>query len=238
MPRNEVQTWKTYPPALIALACSLVLCCPLTSLLGVVVGWFSLRIIDASNGLYGGRRISLAAIILGLCMLPIQMILIQKYQQMSTDIIKADVARAVEIVFDVDDEDRDMALESAFLRHEGRYPDSGDADRFVRLVTERLGSFRSVSIVRLSTASDLSRPVHEVALFFDFENDTATGGAVCELQASIGSLIETRLVLLEISLPDGGVVRIPTSTDSDVGDERSEAADQGTSDGHPEGSIE
>ena len=232
MPRNQMQTWKTYPPALIALACSLVFCCPLASLLGVVVGWFALRVIDSSGGVYGGRRIAIWAIILGVCMLPFQMILIQKYQAMSTDLIRSDVMHAVEVVFDVEADDRKEALESVFLRHKGSYPTPEEADAFVESVTSDLGAFVSVSIAQLSVSSDLPRPVHEIALVFEFENDSATGGAVCELHAALGAMLEIRLDLLEVTLPGGQLVQLPVSDVTpagESGDDLEEGAPQDAS---------
>lgn len=211
MSQDQIQSLKTYPPALIALTCSLVFCCPLASLLGVVLGWFSLRVIDSSGGVYGGRRIAIWAIILGVCMLPFQMILIQKYQEMSTDLIRSDVTHAVMVVFDVEAEDRKEALESVFLRHKGNYPSPEEADAFVTAVTSELGAFESVSIAQLSVSSDLPRPVHEIALVFEFEDDSATGGAVCELHAALGSMLEIRLDLLEVTLPGGRLVQLPAS---------------------------
>jgi hypothetical protein len=203
---------RTHVPAYIGLACSLVLCCPVTSLIGVLVGWLSLRAIDASGGRLGGRRLALSAVILGLAMLPFQFLLLSVYNERSAAVINDGLSNCVVTVFDIDGDDRKKALEQVFVRHRGRYPTPALVDAFVDDVTGDLGGFRSVSIVQRSVQSNFTRSLHDVALVFTFDDTMATGGAVCELIMNPTSFhLEVRLVELEINLSDGRLLRLPSS---------------------------
>ena len=210
-------TRRTHVPAYIGLVCSLLLCCPVTSLIGVLVGWFSLRAIDRSGGRLGGRRLALAAVILGLVMLPFQFLLLSVYNDRSNEAISDGLVNCVVTVFEIDGQDRKRALEQVFVRRRGVYPSPELADEFVRSVTADLGGFRSISIVQRSVQPDLSRSLHDVALVFMFEETMATGGAVCELIMNPTNFqLEVRLVDLEINLSDGQVLRLPPALpDSD-----------------------
>jgi hypothetical protein len=238
MSTHRPRTWKTYPPAVIALACSVVLCCPIASLLGAVIGWFALRAIDRSQGAFGGRRVAISAIILGLCMLPIQMILLQEYGQVSTDMLQANVKSSVETVFDVDlePEQRRAALETVFLRKRGRYPSIAEADAFVEGIASELGAFKSVSIAQLSVSSNFPRPLYVVALVFQFEEESATGAAVCEVHAALDSMMNIRLELLEVTLPEGGLIQLPAADPEAPSEEETNDESAPTGD-EPEGAA-
>jgi len=228
-------TPRTHVPAYIGLFCSLVLCCPVTSLVGVLVGWFSLRAIDRSEGRLGGRRLALAAVILGLAMLPFQFLLLSVYNERSDEAISDGLANCVVTVFDIDGQDRKRALEQVFVRRRGLYPSPELADEFVRSVTADLGSFRSVSIVQRSVQPDFTRSLHDIALVFMFEETMATGGAVCELIMNPTNFqLEVRLVDLEINLSDGQVLRLPAALPDFDGLETSDSqrgsADVGSAD--------
>jgi hypothetical protein len=225
-------------PAYIGLVCSLVFCCPVTSLVGVLVGWFSLRAIDRSDGRLGGRRLALAAIIIGLVMLPFQFLLLSAYNARSDEAISDGLASCVATVFDVDGQDRKRALEQVFVRRRGQYPSPELADEFVRSVVSDLGDFRSVSIVQRSVQPDFARSLHDVALVFMFEENMATGGAVCELIMNPTNFqLEVRLVDLEINLTDGKVLHLPAasavSDGLDTSDSDPGSDDVGTADVDP-----
>ena len=217
---------KTHAAAVIGLACSVVICCPVTSLVGALIGWISLRAINASEGRLGGRRIALVAIILGLAMLPIQFLLLSTYNQRSNEAINNGLEQCIETVFDVDAVDRKKALEGAFVRRKGRYPSPEETDAFVASITEQLGAFKMASIVQRSVQPEFSRSLHDVALVFTFEKEMATGGAVCELIVNPnGFQLDVRLVRLEINLPEGGVRELPDSETSKSGEARDSTVD-------------
>lgn len=217
---------RTHVPACIGLVCSLIFCCPVTSLIGVLIGWFSLRAIDASEGRLGGRRLALSAIILGLVMLPFQFLLLSVYNERSEVAISEGLNQCVVTVFDVDVEDRKAALEKVFVRQRGRYPSPETANEFVQTVTDDLGTFRSVSIVQRSVQPDISRSLHDVALVLTFADTMATGGAVCELIINPTSFkLEVRLVRLEVNLSDGSLLSLPSAPADTAAPEPSDGED-------------
>ena len=222
---------RTHTPAYIGLACSLIFCCPVTSLIGVLIGWFSLRAIDASGGRLGGRRLALSAVILGLVMLPFQFLLLSVYNERSEEAINEGLTNCVITVFDVDGDDRKAALERVFVRQRGRYPSPESADEFVRTVTDDLGVFRSTSIVQRSVQPDITRSLHDVALVFTFADTMATGGAVCELIINPTSFkLEVRLVKLEVNLSGGRILSLPPSDDDSEVSGQSDAGKESPND--------
>ena len=211
MEPNKGRSWKTHPLAVIALACSLAVCCPITSLLGVIFGWFSLRSIAKSEGRFGGRRLAIAAIVVGLLMLPIQFLALDRYETYVNELIDDGVARCVMIVFDVDEPDRKKVLQTAFIAIRSKYPSPGEADAFVQELTDALGAYRSVSVVQRSVDREsLLRQGLQLALVFEFENGTTTGGAACELVPAPPNIFpQVRLRVLEIDLPEGRMLQLP-----------------------------
>lgn len=211
MPKLAGRSWKTHPLAIIALACSLVLCCPVTSFLGVILGWFSLRTINASEGRLRGRKLAIWAIILGVLMLPIQFLLQDLLETRVDELIDKGVERCVVNVFDIDMPDRAKGLQRTFAPVRSKYPTPEAVDAFANAVTDQLGAYQSVSIVqRSSSRENLLETGVQLALVFTFERGTAIGGADCVLVPYPPSIWpDVRLQLLEIDLPDKQTLRIP-----------------------------
>lgn len=211
IPTPENRSPKTHSLAVIALVCSLVLCCPITSLLGVIFGWFSMRAIDASEGRLRGRKLAIWAIIVGLVMLPIQFLLLDRFETSVDQQINSGLEKCVARVFDIDAPDRAKLLQQTFVAVRGKYPTPEEADAFAKSVTEQLGAYRSVSIIQRSMARDSFLQTNlQLALVFTFENGTVTGGADADLVPTPPSVWpDVRLRLLEIDLPENQTVQIP-----------------------------
>ncbi len=163
-----------------ALASSLVLCCPMTSLMGFVLGLIALRRIQASGGVLGGRRIAKTAMILGLVMVPVQYFILDSFQKMNERLLQEGLEHSMSVLFDVDSAERDDDLLRIFSTLEGRRPSGAEINTFVDEVLSSLGAYQGLSVIR-STPGDsgfLDRS-YEVAVGFRFSDRTVTGGVEC-----------------------------------------------------------
>lgn len=211
MQQDSPRSPRAHPLAYVALACSSILCCPVTSITGALVGWIALRSIDASAGQFTGRRIAIWAILIGLVMLPVQFFLLQGVQSLNESMLRDGIQRTVGSVFEVDGLDRAKTLQHAFVATGSRRPTLQEADEFVARLTEQFGKYRSVSIAQsVPGNSDIFQPTYQLALVFSFENGIATGGAECVLVPSGGSFKEALHIRhLEIDIGGGTVLHLP-----------------------------
>ena len=163
-----------------ALASSLVLCCPMTSLMGFVLGLIALRRIQASGGALGGRKIAKTAMILGLVMVPVQYFILDSFQKMNERLLQEGLEGSMSILFDVESVQRDDDLLRIFSTFEGTRASRAEIDVFVDEVLSSLGAYQGLSVIR-STPGDsgfLDRS-YEVAVGFRFSDRTVTGGVEC-----------------------------------------------------------
>jgi len=212
---NSPVTSKMHPLAVLGLACSLVICCPLSSLFGVIAGWISLRSIDASPDRWRGRKIAILSIILGLAMVPIQFLILNRIQAAYMDVVDDGLNNAVAAVFASPDEEAFRPVDQVFLRSDGRYPTDEEVRNFKSTVFEQLGGHRATSIMQISEGEESFSGVQNIALFLTFEDgSTTTGGASCKLIPNSNDFsMELRLVRFEVSLPDGATASLPPRDD-------------------------
>ena len=208
---NPPLTTKMHPLALLGLACSLVICCPLSSLFGVIAGWISLRAIDARPDRWRGRKVAILSIVLGLAMVPIQFLILNRIQAAYMDVVDDGLQTAVAAVFASPDEDAFRPMDQVFLRSSGRYPTEKEVRIFNDLVSEQLGRYRTTAIMQISEGEESLTGVQNIALFLTFDDGrTTTGGASCKLIPNSEDFsMELRLVRLEVTLPDGQTASLP-----------------------------
>ena len=163
-----------------ALASSLVLCCPMTSLMGFVLGLIALRRIQASDGALGGRKIAKTAMILGLVMVPVQYFTLDSFQKINERLLQEGLEDSMSILFDVESVKRDDDLLRIFSTLEGRRPSRAEINMFVDEVLSSLGAYQGLSVIRSTPGGSgfLDRS-HEVAVGFRFSDRTVTGGVEC-----------------------------------------------------------
>lgn len=206
---------KMHPLALLGLICSLVICCPMASLSGVIAGWLSLRAIDARPDRWHGRKLAILSIIFGLGMVPIQFLLLNKVQSEYMDVVDDGVKTAISVVFQSSGDEGAPGIEDVFLRTSGRYPSTQEVNAFKDGVVDQLGAYRSASIMQMSESDEVMSGVQNIALFLSFEDGNATGGAVCKLIPNSKSFsMEVRLLRLEVSLPDGTLAMLPPTSET------------------------
>ena len=163
-----------------ALASSLVVCCPMTSLMGFVLGLIALRRIQASGGVLGGRKIAKSAMILGLVMVPIQYFILDGFQKMNERLLQEGLEHSMSVLFDTNAPDRQDELLRVFSTLDGKRPSRVVIDRFVERAVTSLGDYQGLSVIR-STPGDsgLLDRTYEVAVGFRFAERTVTGGVEC-----------------------------------------------------------
>ena len=163
-----------------ALASSLVLCCPMTSLMGFVLGLIALRRIQASGGALGGRKIAKTAMILGLVMVPVQYFILDSFQKLNERLLQEGLEDSMSILFDVESVQRDDDLLRIFSTLEGRRPSGAEIKTFVDEALSSLGAYQGLSVIR-STPGDSGflDQSYEVAVGFRFSDRTVTGGLEC-----------------------------------------------------------
>lgn len=222
---KSLETPRQSRLAWVALACSALLCCPVTSLLGTLMGWMALRNIDASGGFTSGRRVAISAIVLGICMMPLQFIGLDWYEGFIKSTLNDGITMRVERLFAIepsaDDKTLNEYIRMNFVLIGGEPPSAQDARKFLAALEKQFGVFQSVSVVRWEPLSELDgeavsplHPVISAALVFQFDSGTATGGATCTLMAGV---LEPKAAVwlrqIEISLPDNIIQRFPPRSD-------------------------
>lgn len=215
MQQDTPRAPRTHPLAYFALVCSCLICCPVTSLTGALMGWLALRSIDASQGVFIGRKLAIWAIIIGVLMLPLQILGLQSVQSLNERMIEGGIQRAVSSVFAIDAEDRAEQLRLSFIATGSRRPTVAEADEFVERATARFGAYRSVTVAQSEPGdSDFFQPSYQLSLVFTFEGGRATGGAETVLVATAGNFEDSlHLRLLELELGDGVLLKLPPDID-------------------------
>ena len=214
---------RVHPMALFALACSCIVCCPFAPLAGVVLGFVSWRRINASQGRLRGRSIALAALVLGLVMLPAQYILTSRIESSQATLKKQGFQEAFATLFNPTLPDRKSELGGILGAYEGRRPSLEDVEQFVADVEGQFGSFQSVSLINSSpVASGMFIQLNqECALYLTFEDGSTTGAARCSVLGTGWSTPYTvRISTLQLNLENGGVLefapRLPSKGESEV----------------------
>ena len=219
----------------IAIASSLVLCCPMTSLMGFVLGLISLRRIQASHGRLGGRTIAKMAMALGLIMVPVQYFILDAFQKMNERLLQEGLEHSMSVVFDVDSQDRSDDLLRVFSSLDGKRPSTAEIDSFVERATSELGPYQGLSVIRSTPGESgfLDRS-YEIAVGFRFTARTVTGGVECLVIPSGTSLPHSILFQrIELQVLPESALMLPASTpgstkngDPPDGDPDGQAPDQ------------
>ena len=209
--------------ALFALACSCFVCCPFAPIAGVILGFVSWRRINASQGRLRGRSIALAAMLLGLVMLPAQYILTSRIEASQATLKKQGFQEAFATLFNPTLPDRKSELAGILGAYEGRRASLEDVEQFVADVEGQFGAFQSVSLINSApVASGMFIQLNqECALYLNFEEGSTTGAARCSVLGTGWSTPYTvRISTLQLNLENGGVLefapRLPAERESKV----------------------
>lgn len=202
LPTSHLAIW--------AFVTSLLLCCPLTGLVSVFLGFLAHRRIVAADGRLGGRRLALAAIAIGTAGTVIWLFSWDAfgrwYLESIEDRIEVTTRAAVNDAANGD-------LEAAGLSFDGAVvPTPEDLAAFGTAVESRYGMLLSASVESPRMGGTTMVPRMETRLLFEFERGGPRyGAAAYSLRATMlgqDVLPRPRILWLEIFDPTDGELRL------------------------------
>ena len=214
-PTSQLAIW--------AFVTSLLLCCPLTGLISVFLGFLAHRRIVASEGRLGGRRLALAAIAIGTAATVIWLFSWDAFGRWYLESIEDRIeATTLAVVNDAASDD----LAAAGLAFDaGSVPPPAVLAEFGTSSEDRYGRLLGVSVESPRMGGTTMIPRMETRLLFEFERGGPRyGAAAYSLQAGMmgqGILPSPRIIWIEIFDPVEGPLRLgeaPDPSGSDPGD--------------------
>jgi len=194
-----------------SIACSAALCCPLTSFLGVILGFRALRAIRASDGRLRGQGMAASAILIGLLSIVGQMVAANIYSGRSIEFLEQETGDLVRSVFADGVDDSDAGARDIWVREAARRiaQDRAD-DGFVQECTTRFGAFRRVAL-QLPFDQESGWSMHmRVPATFEFENATKLGAVrILVSPRGVNPLGDVRLVEIRIGDSERGDLVLP-----------------------------
>jgi hypothetical protein len=195
--------------AIVAMVLAVVPCCPLTGLLGSLLGLHALRRIRLAGGALGGRRLALAAVIVGAATAVVWAGLgehvARLQEEAQTEALVAQIESAVRPI-DPDDADAAARAEAAWSTTGDGRPSDEERAAFRAAVAERYGRLERVSIVSLTQTASLAAPTAECAFSLHFrDRGMILGAARFEGEVRFPLLVPIfRLTGLSIEDPEAG----------------------------------
>lgn len=215
-PTSQLSIW--------AFATSLLLCCPLTGLVSVFLGFLAHRRIVAAEGRLGGRRLALAAIAIGTAGTVVWLFSWDAFGRWYLESIEERIETTTRaMVNDAVNGD----VEAAGLAFDGGIVPTPEAlEAFGTAVEDRYGLLLGVSVESPRMGGTTMIPRMETRLLFEFERGGPRyGAAAYSLRASMlgqDVLPRPRILWLEIFDPTDGELRLGEPP------EASEGGDPGT----------
>ena len=201
--------------AIYAAVSSLILCCPLTSMAGVVLGVFAIRSIRASNGRLTGTRYAVIGIVLGMIGPLLQLAALQHLVVNIQDQQQREVISVVEQLF------LEPAARPQVLANSDDPATLDVATAFVDEALARYGPLRGVSIIgRLRPEdSSLQQAVLVGPIMLRFEARDRLGAVRVSVRAQPGSVMPVhRLLTLSIEDRELGDLHLHTDPPEFVAD--------------------
>jgi hypothetical protein len=162
--------------------------CPLTSLLGALLGIFALRGIRLSGGRLSGQGFALAAVVIGLTFAFIWMAVLDHFAQQQREIQEAMMVDAVAAVMRVPENNDPARALQAWSTAAPDRPSGEEIARFAAEAADRYGRFDRFASMSISRSGSILRPVVEMAGVFHFADETLFGSASFETVVSPGRL--------------------------------------------------
>ena len=160
--------------AIASVACAAVLCCPLTSIVGMFLGILAMHRIRIAGGALGGRWLAVGGTLLASASLVVQAGLIERYRASLDERIQTEIAASARaLVTATQDGDVD-AFRAAWIEPD-RGEEVGDDDirSFGTSTRERYGALTDVRVVSHSLGGGAYEAT--AALIFTFEHGPQTG---------------------------------------------------------------
>ncbi len=206
---SMTETPRTSGIAIAALICSLVFCCPLTTILGIVLGAVAIVMIG-NNPMQRGKGMALTAIVLGVLFTAGQFVTWRWYQQNVVEPIIRGPEPALRAGFAGDI----SGFRASFHSSAGATASNAEAQAFIEELRNRYGEFQSA---RLDQASMSGTPMGQTVLTLPYQLifDRAQVNAEAEIlmadpQTGTLSVKPTYLTVLDPRL--GDLTYPPSST--------------------------
>lgn len=199
--------------AIASFVCSLVLCCPLTSVAAVILGSMALRRMRAAGEVSPMQRWALLGLWIGMLGLAAQLVFMFYFGQHVTEAHRRQVLSAVSDVVNASPRNDAGAAVKHFFKPE---PTEAEVLAFSQALQERYGELRDVSITATVEGGTTWQRTIDAALTFQFHDSRKTGSASFRmLLTSSGSLApDLKLTRITVNDPDDSdvVVGQPAST--------------------------
>mgnify|MGYP001314960058 CR=1 FL=1 len=190
------------------MACAVLACCPLAGIAAMVLGVMAMRVTEGERPRRRGRRLALAAVVIGSAMLIVDFGLLRWWQQTSLARMHDEMEQVVRTALDgATLGDVDVVLGE--WAGNGALPRPEAVDRFGEALRQRLGRYRGMSIVNQTYGSMLERTT-TIAVTFSFEHGDRTGAATFLLVPRTDSIFPApRLVKLVVEDAAGQPIELP-----------------------------
>jgi hypothetical protein len=212
-PTNAAQAAEAPVPrsqlALAAFITSLALCCPLTGMVSVFLGFLAHRRIMASGGRLGGRRLALAAIAIGTASTVIWLFSWDAFGKWYLEALEDRMLITTQSMIQ-DAAQGDLAAASLGF-DAASTPDQPDLAMFGLVITERFGEIIDVKLKDAAMRGNTLDPRMEVRLVLEFDpGGIRYGAAAFSLRArALDDLIpQPKFLWIEIIDPPNPLLRL------------------------------
>ncbi|MBC23198.1 MAG: hypothetical protein CMJ32_04695 [Phycisphaerae bacterium] len=227
--QGQVTRLQTSKLANWSLGLSLILCCPLTSLVSVVLGFMALHRIHSSGGALAGRGRALAAVLIGSAMLIVQSGMLDWFSGYYERRLGGQFINQITIIIDAAEQ---ADIEKASGHWSLTDTDGLDEEAFLdfgRAVADRYGTLDHIKLQNIQPTGSSLAPTSTVAMILDFSKTSTTddgeavddsgatgtkrqvlGHAVFRLVPSMADFLPSvRLIELQLTDKELGDLQLP-----------------------------
>jgi hypothetical protein len=211
-PRPARAGRKSGPPvsaiAVASTACAVIVCCPLMSVLAVMLGVTALRKIRLSGGRLGGRRLAVTGTMIGAASLLIQMVLLSRWSGLQRNLIEQQATRGLLASIEAAQTGDAPAAMAPWSPAATLRPEATQLLQFGGIAEQRYGRIRRVGITNLLVVGSWWQPEFEFAVHYAFERAELAGSAKFDSRMA-GFVPELQLLELTIEDRAAGDLRLP-----------------------------
>jgi hypothetical protein len=188
--------------AMVALAIAIIPCCPFAGVLGACLGIVALTGIRRSGGRLVGRRVALAAIVLGTVSSIVGWLALERFvtyqERQHADSMTEQVTQIIRSASDQRTDE--LARWAAGTTR----PSDDELLAFGREVAERYGELERIAIISSTHSGTLLSPIREIAIVYHFEREQPLGSARFQTKVVPGQFIP-QLELARLTIEDASV---------------------------------
>jgi len=165
----------------------LIPCCPLTSLVGAFLAAFSLSRIWRAKDRFGGERLAIAALLIGLAGALVQTTVVLRWQAGNMEKAEVSLDGRVTAFFDLERESPATSMWSSLEQ-----PASVAVESFLADVQTRYGDLKSIDFMSSSRTAGASPRHVTYAVMFEFSGERVSGAvwAVIAINTDITKILD------------------------------------------------